>query len=128
MFMCVFSIVIRGGSFLLLHTYRYLLSIHCCILLISLLYQGRTAESNKRPVSTQVWTIMACCLLDKRLFTSWGLTLDHRKAALFIRLATSTPGSTQLPNIRISLDSSSPKMSFSSFFRCFFPQILASFP
>ena len=120
MFVCVLSIIIRGGSFLLLQTYRYHLSIHCCFLLIPLLYHGRTAASNRRPASMQVWTIMACCLLDNRLFTIWGLTLDHRKLDLFILLAISIPGSTQLPSIRISLDSSSPKTNFSSFFPLFF--------
>ena len=115
MLVCVFSMVLRGASLLLLHTYLYARSIQLCIDLISLLCHDLVVASNSSPVSTHAWMIKACCRFDNLDFISWGFTLAQSFAARDMRLRVSIFGSTQHPNILVSADWLSPNTSISSF-------------
>ena len=74
------------------YVHLYLLSIHCWSFFSSLFRHGLTAASNRSPLSTQICTTRAFCLLDSLLFTSRGRTLAHRWSALLILFWTSTLG------------------------------------
>ena len=115
MLVCVFSMVLRGASLLLLHTYLYARSIQLCIDLISLLCHDLVVASNSSPVSTHAWMIKACCRFDNLDFISFGFTLAQSFAARDMRLRVSIFGSTQHPNILVSADWLSPNTSISSF-------------
>ena len=105
MLLPVFCMVIKGGSFCgSRRICTVCLSIVGASFFSSPFCHGLAAPSNRRPLSTQVWTITACCRLVRRLLISWGRTLAHKRAALLILIWTSTVRFIQLPSNLIVCD------------------------
>ena len=78
------SIPISGGPFLLLQMHRYRLTIQDCMQFISFSYQGRTAQSKRWPLSTQVCFICASLRFGSLLFSYCPRILVHNIPALLI--------------------------------------------